>query len=214
MTSSGFSDYNRDQRLSIQAIREAFGKLTSSRVQHLRESIQPYLHFRQAIEDYQRTYFGALCRKICFETQVSACCGFESIITFFADQVINFLVTPPEEIAALSAVLERPNTTKKCVYLGKNGCIWRVRPISCAMFLCESVKKTVFEQQPEVESLWNDFQKQEKEFNWPTKPVLFDQLEKEFMKLGVDSPHLYFHRSPGLLRIKAQARLREDQEKG
>jgi hypothetical protein len=191
------SEYNRDQWMSFQSIQKACAKLDPSQLQELRENLQPYLHFRRELEEYQCRYFGPICRESCFETYLSSCCGFESIITFFADQVITFLLSTPEEIAALSKALERPNKTGKCVYLGENGCIWRVRPISCAMFLCDQVKKIVFERHSEAKSLWKDFQEQEKEYNWPTKPVLFDELEKYFLPLGVESPHLYFHRSPG-----------------
>jgi hypothetical protein len=38
-------------------------------------------------------------------------------------------------------------------------------------------------------------------------PLLFDEIETFFMLRGADSPHLYFHRSPGLLRVKKRAGL-------
>lgn len=202
-----FGDYNHGQRISFQSIRKACKKLTSSQIQQLRESFQSYLQFRREMEAFQLYYFGSHCQKTCFETGLSACCGFESIVTFFADQVINLLMTSEENILSLLQVLERPNTTGKCVYLGEHGCLWQVRPISCAMFLCDPAKKIIFERYPEAESVWKHFQEQEKEYNWPTKPVLFDDLENYFLELGVESPHLYFHQSPGLLRVKKKAGL-------
>lgn len=200
-------DYNHDQWVSHQAIQKALDMLSPVTLEELTTLMQPYLQFRQTLETFQEDYFDPLCQKTCFETALSACCGFESIITFFADQVINFLVSPPEQRELLFKTIEKPNTTGKCVYLGDHGCIWRVRPISCTMFLCEEVKKKVFDRHPEAESLWQSLQAREKEFTWPDKPVLFDAIEKVFLPLGVVSPHLYFHQSPGLLRVKSRSGL-------
>jgi hypothetical protein len=44
----------------------------------------------------------------------------------------------------------------------------------------------------------------EKQFTWPAKPILFDELEELFLQSGLQSPLMYCHLSPGLLRVKAQ----------
>jgi len=207
MSARGFSEYNHEQQRSLTAILKAFENLRPSEVERLKESIQPYIHLRRALEEYNRCYFGAVCKRVCFETGLSACCGFESIVTFFADHVINFLLSRPDEISAMMRAVSHPNRSEKCVYLGREGCLWSMSPVSCAMFFCDAAKKTVFEEHPEAESMLQGFRDSEKKFTWPTKPVLFDQLEKTFMGLGVESPHLYFHCSPGLLRLKAKAGL-------
>ncbi|MFC1494817.1 hypothetical protein ACFL6W_06030 [Thermodesulfobacteriota bacterium] len=49
----------------------------------------------------------------------------------------------------------------------------------------------------------------EKCFTWPDKPVLFDELEALFIKKDFDSPLMYFHKSPGLLRVKSEAGIGE-----
>lgn len=196
------SEYNREQEASFRAIGGALEGLPVAEIEGLRESAGPYLRFREDVDSYQSERFDPVCRKACFETGLSACCGFESIYTFFADQTIDFLFSSPEEKATLFEVLNRPNLTGKCVYLGDNGCLWKIRPISCAMFLCDEAKKSAFEKRPEEAAVWGEFRKREKDFTFPDKPVLFDDLETYFIGLGVESAYMYFHRSAGLLRVK------------
>jgi hypothetical protein len=200
-------EYNRDQWTTLDSVRQACEALGATQIEQLRDRLGHYLSFRSRLDGYFIGYFLKTCQRSCFETNLSACCGFESIITFFADHVINFLLSTSDEISALHRVLLRRNDTGKCVYLGERGCVWRVRPISCAMFLCDKAKNLVFAEQPDAETLWRTFQAQEKEYTFPTKPVLFDELENFFLEKGVKSPHLYFHQSPGLLRLKSKAGL-------
>lgn len=205
MSSSGFGDYNREQRASFEAIRSACEGLPAVEMEALRMSMLPYLRFREELESFQAERFGDACRSACFDTGLSACCGFESIYTFFADQAISWLFSSEEERSALLRAVEHPNRTRHCVYLGADGCLWKIRPVSCAMFLCDRVRQEVFGKRPGTLRLWEDLQRREKDFTRPDKPVLFDDVEKVFMFLGVDSPHMYCHKSPGLLRMKAKA---------
>ncbi len=198
-------EYNSDQWMSFQAIGKTCEALSPSALAELRESIQPYLRFRRKVEDYQGSYFASLCRETCFETGLSACCSFESIITFFADQVVAYLLASPARMDTILRTLERPNTTGKCVYLGESGCLLPVRPISCSMFFCDTAKTTAFGAHPEAEPIWRELLEEEKGYTWPTQPVLFDDLEDFFMHRGAESRHMFFHRSPGLLHIKAEA---------
>jgi hypothetical protein len=46
----------------------------------------------------------------------------------------------------------------------------------------------------------------ERQFTWPDKPILFDDLEELFVLAGLKSSLMYCHLSPGLLRVKAQSR--------
>jgi hypothetical protein len=200
-------EYNRDQWITFQAVREACNSMASAEKVKLRDTFQSYLSFRRELDSYHTTYLETFCRRFCFETGLSACCGFESIITFFADHVISFLLSTDEEMEAIFDVLQQPNRSGKCVYLGKTGCIWKVRPIACAMFVCGHLKAGCIENNPELQSLWTEFQSREKEYTWPTGPVIFDDLEKVFIGFGVKSPHMHFHQSPGLLRLKAEAGL-------
>jgi len=201
------SEYQRDQRNSFRAIEKACRGLLHGEREKLKESLESYLQFRRTLDDFQEQVFGAFCRITCFESKLSACCGFESIFTFFADQVITLLLSTPEELETLFHKLEQPNQTGNCVYLGESGCIWRVRPISCAMFLCEQAKQNAFSDDRDAEAAWGELREAEKAYTYPVQPVLFDDLERVFIALGIDSPHMYFHKSPGLLRLKARSGL-------
>ena len=101
--------------------------------------------------------------------------------------------------------LEQPNRTSHCVFLGESGCIWSLPPISCAMFLCEKAKRSVFDENPYAKAVWDELLRLEKDYTHPTQPVLFDDIESYFILLGVDSPHMYFHQSPGLLHLKSRS---------
>jgi hypothetical protein len=204
---SGVSEYNREQRVSLHALQEVLLHLSTSESLALQKASEHYLRFREELDRFQLEVFGPVCRKVCYDTELSACCGFESIFTFFADQVINCLCSTGDEIDELLRLLEKPNLTSRCVYLGETGCLWKVRPISCAMFICEDVKKQVFMKNPDSERIWVQFMSREKEFTLPIKPVLFDDLESQFMIRGLHSPHMYYHQSPGLLRVKKRAGL-------
>jgi hypothetical protein len=199
------SEYHRDQWNSFRALEVACRGLSVREMDQLKGALEPYLHFRRTLDAFQQKLFGAFCRITCFDTRMSACCSFESIFTFFADQAITYLLSTPEEIEALLAKLEKPNRTARCVYLGESGCLWKVRPIACAMFLCDQARATVFSSDRDAEAAWERLRKAEKAYTYPTRPVLFDDLERVFIDLGVDSPHMYFHKSPGLVRLKARS---------
>jgi hypothetical protein len=198
-------EYNRDQLMSFEALRDACSGMLDAHLQLLVERLQPYLAFRRELEDFHARYFRECCRQTCFQTGLSACCGFESIITFFADQAITWLISGEHQRQALFRVLQRPNRSGKCVFLGDNGCIWRVPPVSCALFLCDSAKAAVFGEHPEAAPVWEELRGREKAFTHPSRLVLFDELERVFLELGARSPHMFFHTSPGLLRFKAKA---------
>lgn len=202
----GLSEYNRDQLAGFGAIDKIVGQLSAAEIARLKRELESYLEFRRALEQFYKDYFEPTCLESCFANKLSACCGFESIIIFFADQVINYLVSEAADMAAVVATLQQPNHSRNCVYLGSHGCLWRMRPISCAMFFCEQAKARVFSASPQAQDAWAELQRQEKEFTLPTQPVLFDELEAYFIERGAEAPNLYFHRSPGLLRLKAAAR--------
>jgi hypothetical protein len=91
------------------------------------------------------------------------------------------------------------------VYLGPDGCRWKIKPIVCQMFLCEPAKARVFRQYSEAESEWIELEQLRKKFTWPDRPVLFDHIEKYFISLGCSSALMYLHQSPGLLRVKRRS---------
>jgi hypothetical protein len=76
------------------------------------------------------------------------------------------------------------------------------------MFLCGRAKSTVLDRHPHLRDGWERLRKREKRYTWPDRPVLFDELEEIFIKEGMESPLMYLHRSPGLLRLKAKKGVR------
>lgn len=207
MVQAAVSAYQREQLESFQAIRAGCARLSAVEIAELLKQLEPYLDFRRELAAHQLENFHGFCRDACFTTRLSACCGFESIITFFADQLITYLLSGEDEREGLFQVLQAPNRSQRCVYLGPDGCIWPLPPVSCAMFLCDPLKQAIFAAQPEQRGHWQRLQAREREFTHPDHPVLFDTLERDFLRRGIRTPHMYYHVSPGLLRIKADAGL-------
>ena len=201
--SMGMSEYNRDQWEAIQMVQYQLGTFSTGQTGRLRGRIGPYLQFRNEVEDFQKQHFSEVCTEKCFTSQTSACCGREGIATFFADVVMNLLLSGKEEVEGLLERLSKDTGGLKCVYLGKKGCLWRLKPIVFEMFLCEHARETVLGKDELLRDQWEKLRQREKRYTWPSSPVLFDDLEEMFIRAGLDSPLMYFHRSPGLLRVKA-----------
>ena len=199
------NSYQKEQAESLAMVQRHLVTLSASERQALELQISDYLLFRDEVDTFLSEHFSNLCTKKCYESKLSACCSREGIITFFGDMVVNTLVSCNEEINVLLATLQKPNTGFKCIYLGNNGCMWRVKPIVCEMFLCEQAKKEVFREKTWAEDAWNELKQRKKLYTWPDRPVLFDDLERYFMDAGYSSPLMYLHNSPGLLRVKQQA---------
>jgi len=113
----------------------------------------------------------------------------------------------PGEIDALEETLSRSREGSGCVYLGPSGCMWRLKPIAREMVLCDHALRSLLEGDEAAAARWKALRAQERRFTWPDRPVLFDDLEAWFMDAGLDSPLMYCHKSPGLLRVKARAGL-------
>ncbi|MDY6990765.1 MAG: hypothetical protein SWQ30_22210 [Thermodesulfobacteriota bacterium] len=200
------SEYNQEQLEAILGVRRHLEMLSPSELRDLKTKIESYLDFRADVDRFMGQYFSAVCTQMCYQDRYSACCNREGIITFFADVVINLLMSKEEDVDRLLDVLGSPRAAEKCVYLGKAGCLWRVKPIVCEMFLCEHARNAVFCDAPDVLNAWEELKQREKRYTWPDRAVLFDELEAYFMEKGCDSSLMYCHNSPGLLRVKALAR--------
>ncbi|MBA3028182.1 MAG: hypothetical protein FP816_05100 [Desulfobacteraceae bacterium] len=199
------NEYQKEQRAAfLMAAGHLFSR-PENELHAIEELIYEYLDFRREVGDFLKTHFDQVCTHACYDNNRSACCSKEGIIAFFADVVINTLVSEPGDIEVLCRVLEQKNEGFKCIYLGQTGCLWKIKPIVCEMFLCDEAKNRVFSDHPELLEKWAYFQNRKKDFNWPDKPVLFDRLEEIFIQAGCSSPLMYFHKSPGLLRVKQKA---------
>ena len=175
--------------------------------QELLTLVGDYLAFRAQVDGFLSTHFNKVCTQTCYQNRLSACCSREGIVTFFADIVVNVLVSDSEEIETLISVLHQPNTGFKCVYLTAKGCRWKVKPIVCEMFVCDRAKDSVLAQNLQLKREWDMIEAKRKTFTWPDQPVIFDRLEAHFLHAGLQSPLMYLHNSPGLLRVKQKAGL-------
>jgi hypothetical protein len=200
------SAYHQEQIDAIAMVAKHLKSNPSARPDLL-ELIADYLSFRGEVDRFLSTHFSKICTQTCYQNRLSACCSREGIITFFADIVVNVLVSDSREIEDLIKILDEPNTGFKCVYLTETGCRWKVKPIVCEMFLCDTAKDTVLAQNSQLKREWVLIEEKRKQYTWPDQPVLFDKLEAYFMAAGCRSPLMYLHNSPGLLRVKQKAGL-------
>ena len=198
------SEYNRDQWEALLMVQYYLEGLPASEIERLRASIGPYLQFRSEVSQFQREFLSEICTQACFTTRQSACCNRDGIATFFADVVINALFSSEEDLNRIKSALVNDPGGFKCIYLGKKGCLWRLKPIVCEMFLCDRAKAAVLEGDRNRGDRWQELLLKEKQFTWPDKPILFDELEELFLQASLKSPLMYCHLSPGLLRVKAQ----------
>ena len=196
------SEYNRDQLEAIRMVRDHLKDLPSKEIRGLTKMIEPYLQFRTAVADFHKRHLSGICTDKCFTDKTSACCGREGIATFFADVVINILSSPPEKLDIIEQLLLDDGGGFKCVYLTHKGCLWKMKPVVCEMFLCEHAKNCLAEENDSLLNEWKSLREREKDFTWPDRRVLFDELEEFFIHEGYDSPLMYFHKSPGLLKVK------------
>ncbi len=196
--------YQQEQLKALTQVRKHLMTLTPDAVRRLSSDIEPYLDFRSRLELFTKSHFGNHCTQACFESRTSACCSRDGIITFWADVVVNALCSGNERLDTMVSAINTPLRAEKCIYLGNEGCYWKIRPLVCAMFLCDPIQTNVINTDPDLSIQWDHFVDQAKSFRWPDRPVLFDQLELQFMDLGCRSPLMYINTSPGLLRIKQQ----------
>ena len=200
------NSYQREQIETLNMVYRHLKTISVKERQRLLSQISDYLLFRDAVNAFLSEHFENICTQKCYQSKISACCSREGIITFFGDVVVNVLVSNGTEIKALARVLEKPNDGFKCIYLGGHGCMWRIKPIICEMFLCDPAEESVFKEKPLTNKLWLELKQREKHYRWPDRPVLFDDLEKYFMAAGYSSPLMYLNNSPGLLRVKREAK--------
>ena len=194
--------YQQEQYAAYDLVVKHLSALDASDKRRLDAMLRDYLVFRGRVDEFLHRHFADTCSQSCYQSRRSACCSRDGILTFFADVVINVLCTPPQDIERIMTTLQRPNTGFKCIYLRSDGCMWQVKPIVCAMFICDSALGSIFEGNPALRREWEALNAEKNRFTWPDKPVLFDDLEAEFIKAKRFSSLMYLHNSPGLLRLK------------
>ncbi|MGD9008176.1 MAG: hypothetical protein PVG41_09650 [Desulfobacteraceae bacterium] len=204
---SDLTPYQQEQLDALELAISYLKGLTPKARAALNASIEPYHDFRVEVDAFLEMNFSRYCTHSCYTTQTSACCSKDGIITFWADVLINTNASDRRQLEHLQHAISNPLNRKKCIYLGPGGCVWRVRPLVCAMFVCDDALAKAFKDNSEAERRWEEFKDQAKGYRWPDRPVLFDQLEKRCIAAGVDSSLMYLHSSPGLLQVKRRAGL-------
>ncbi len=199
------NEYQREQGDALTLVIEQLGLLSNDQRQALNDELGPYLAFRKEVDRFLDAHFSAHCTRSCYTNRRSACCSKDGIITFWADVVVNVCCSSGSALSRLQEALNSPAFEHKCTYLGIDGCCWQVRPLMCAMFLCDQVQQDVFSKERVCEKKWDELKRRAQAFRWPDRPVLFDRLEVLFMERGCRSSLMYINTSPGLLRIKRQA---------
>lgn len=198
-------EYNIEQYDAFMTLKSFFEKASDEEIAELKKMIAQYLDFRSETSDFLSKSCAEVCGDICFKTGLSDCCMHEGIITFFADWVVNWLVSTKEDLDRLLKVLFEPFRTDKCVFLGPTGCVWKIKPLNCETFVCKLARTEIFAKNFEAEHIYEEMLAKKKTFSYPDRPVLFDELEKYFIKRGIDSETMYFHKGAGLLMIKRKA---------
>ena len=196
--------YQTEQLQTLRMVRRYLAQISESERERLKEDLTDYLTFRDAVDAFQENYFRDICNRKCYQSKLSACCSRDGIITFFADVIINALMAELAAIERLQDALTHPHEGFKCVFLEHEGCLWRIKPIVCEMFLCDSAENAVLKENPLARKQWDALVRQKKTFTWPDRPVLFDTLEQLCIEAGYTSPLMFLHNSPGLLRVKRQ----------
>ena len=194
--------YQKEQLAALQMIRKYLSTLPDSEINFLKAEVADYLEFRSKVGAFLETHFKDICTEKCYHSRLSACCSKDGIIAFFADVVINALIAPQKDLDRLEQAIEYPANEFKCIFLSETGCLWQVKPIVCEMFLCDDAEKRAFEDDAEAEKQWEAYKEIKKNYTWPDKPVVFEELETYFIERGYNSSLMYIHNSPGLLRIK------------
>jgi len=196
------NQYQKEQLEALKMVRQHLDAMTHVERQSLKEKLTDYLEFRSHVTSFLEPFFSTICTEKCYTNKLSACCSKDGIIAFFGDVVVNALTSAAEGLDKLETAITHPEKENKCIFLSKKGCLWNIKPIVCEMFLCDEAEQKVFRSNAEAEKQWVAFKKERKNFTWPDKKVLFEELESVFMEKGAKSPLMYIHFSPGLLRIK------------
>ena len=200
------NEYQNEQLQALELVNGYLSGLEAADMKALKQKLADYLSFREDVDAFLSAHFSDVCTDSCYQSRVSACCTREGIITFFADVVVNAVMSHETDRQALFSVLRSPHEGSRCVYLGEKGCLWQVKPLVCEMFLCKKAEDAVLKNNPDLQGEWEALKHREKTFRWPDQKVLFDDLEQLFLDAGHTSSLMYLHNSPGLLRVKEQGK--------
>ena len=199
------NDYQREQWDALELASDCLERLDDRERDTLMGEMQPYLQFRHSVDRFLGTHLHTYCTSSCYTNQRSACCAKDGIVTFWADLVINLSCSDRRAIDNLRQSLRAPAYEDKCTYLGPKGCRWQVRPLMCALFLCDAADTDIISADKKRADAWSDLKRRADGFRWPVGSVLFDRLELFFLERGHRSSLMYINTTPALMRVKQQA---------
>jgi hypothetical protein len=194
--------YQTEQLDALTRVLSHFENQGASCLSELESMIADYIGFRHRVADFLNTCFKSICTVKCYQGRLSACCARDGIITFFADVVINAIVSSGTQLEKLKTAIIRPYKPDKCIFLTETGCTWQIKPVVCEFFLCDAAERQVFQNHPDAQRQWEMLTAEKNAYTWPDRPVLFERIENEFIIHGCQSPLMYLHNSPGLVRIR------------
>ena len=87
------NSYQKEQIEALEMVKNQLENLPASERQRLSSWLTDYLEFRKEVDEFLSAHFSEVCTQKCYQSRLSACCSREGIVTFFADVVINHLVT-------------------------------------------------------------------------------------------------------------------------
>ena len=178
------SEYNTEQLETLRIVRQFLKSLSENETRFYKKQIEDYFLFRKKVSDFSRKNFSSICRAKCFENKLSACCTKEGIITYFADVFINAIHSDTSVLDNMESMLHNGGSSKNCVYLGNNGCIWLIKPIVCEMFFCDFLISEAEKDNPSIKKELEHLKLLQKNFTWPDKPVYFNTIEEVFIERG------------------------------
>jgi hypothetical protein len=196
------SPYTSQHLETLAVLTRQLKELEAAESEKLRGMLGPYLAYREETAHFFRDHLIGGCRRRCLAKNSSGGCGRAGVNVLFSDIVVVHHTAAAEKVDDLGRALEGDRGGKNCAYLGREGCHWAMKPIACEMFLCDELKEEIFAADDGLRREWEQLRAREKEFTKPDRPVLFDDLERFFIEKGVENPLMYFHHSPGLLRLK------------
>ena len=110
------SSYQQEQREAHQMVLTHLQSLSAAEKESLFALTDEYLAFRKNVNAFFLAHLSDICTLKCYQSRLSACCSKEGVIVFFADVVVNALVSNKEKIDALIRILGKANEGFKCIY--------------------------------------------------------------------------------------------------
>ena len=81
------NEYQNEQMEALELVWRYISELRVAEIDALKEKLTDYLNFRRDVDLFLSKYFSHVCTETCYQSQISACCTREGIITFFADDL-------------------------------------------------------------------------------------------------------------------------------